>query len=106
MADTVAELKQRLARSGKEFEWVARPDESAAEIRFVGPFEGREVIWAARIERSADAQFIEVGAPDGDVCPMHVGLQVAAIDTPSILKSIVMVRQYKRLRRGRHEFRP
>jgi hypothetical protein len=106
MADSVADLRRRLAPQGEEFEWVSRPGEGAAEVRFIGPFEGREIVWQARIERSPGAQFIDVGEPAGDTCPVRVGLRVAAIDAPAILKTIVMLRRYKRLRRGRHEFRP
>ena len=33
-----------------------------------------------------------------------IGLNVAAIDPPVLLKTTIMIRKYKRLRVGRHEF--
>jgi hypothetical protein len=86
------------------------PDGQRAQIRFRGPFEGREVIWDATVLRLAGegrSQFIEVGeatSPQGRA--LTVGLRVAVIDEPTLRKTVVMIRGYKRLRRGRHEFLP
>jgi hypothetical protein len=106
MHDPVAELKARLAASGHPCEIVARHGATAADIRFVGPFEGREVAWEARVEAVTGPQFIEIGEPVGAVFPIRVGLNLAAIDEPALAKAVIMIRGYKRLRRGHHEFTP
>ena len=38
------------------------------------------------------------------VIGIHVGLAVGQLDVATLLKAVIMVRQYKRLRRGRFEF--
>lgn len=106
MPDPVAELKARLAAGHCDYETAARHGNGSVDIRFTGPFEGREVVWAARIEVTSETQFIEIGDPDGAVFPLRIGLNLAVIDDPALAKAVVMVRQYKRLRRGRYEFGP
>jgi hypothetical protein len=36
----------------------------------------------------------------------RIGLDVPVIDHPTLLKTLIMVRGYKRLRPGRHDFGP
>lgn len=87
-----------------------------ATVEFEGRFEQRPVRWLATIVRiGADRpnavgggrSFIDIDAhgPDEDgTLHVQVGLQVAEIDPPTICKTIIMLRNYKRLRRGRMEF--
>ncbi len=88
-----------------------------ATVEFEGVFEHRPVRWLATIvsltDGHADAAseherpFIEIdtkGANADGVVAVRVGLRVAQIDLPTICKTIIMLRQYKRLRRGRMEF--
>lgn len=80
-----------------------------ARIRFTGPFEGREVTWDATVlslAGCAPGQFIEVGAPTPYGLALTVGLKVAVIDEPTLCKTVVMIRRYKGLKRGRHDFTP
>ena len=48
--------------------------------------------------------FIEIDAPAEQGVPLRVGLCLSRIDTPAIEKMIVMIRNYRRLRPGRHEY--
>lgn len=80
-------------------------------------FEQRPVRWLATIvalshERSDEDSacprpFIEIDpsgpAEDGTIVA-RIGLPVAAIDAATICKTIIMLRKYKRLRRGRMAF--
>ncbi len=89
-----------------------------ARFRFRGPFQGREICWDAtfltlenyhaRQPASADPvtrrPFIEIGAVDSDPRPLTVALDIPHIDEAAILRAIVMIRQYRRLHVGRHEF--
>jgi len=109
-----------LADTGQPFLLLGGLQEQRAQVRFTGPFEGAEVVWdcqflALGAQRQRDApglpaatgsrrNFIEIGEPGARGVALRVGLDLARIDRPAILKMIVMIRNYKRLRRGRHEF--
>jgi len=101
--------------------------DDCAVICFDGGFEGQTVSWRAeiqtleRIYRSTLAerslppgsplelqQFIEIPQPPRHGVPaaIHIALDVARIDHPTLLKAVVMVRQYKRLKLGRHNYGP
>ena len=90
-------------------------------VRFTGRFGGEAVVWDCRFLalnadtgelKSADTDqpgsmsrcFIEIGQPGSYGIPLRVGLNLPLIDIPSIHKMIIMIRNYKRLRQGRHEF--
>lgn len=92
-------------------EYLAYSPVSEAEVRvaFADTFEARPVVWYAIIRglpanTNNQQQYIEVQVDD----PLHptvtVGLPLSVINEPAILKTILMIRQYKNLRRGRHEF--
>lgn len=111
-------FRDTLERNGTVFTYTAPAQENCAQIRFTGSFEGRPVIWDATImtlghrhatgsgdERAhPDSQFIEIDEGDGDIRKIRIGLQLKCIDEQAILKTIIMIRKYKRLRTGRHEF--
>ncbi|MEJ2344641.1 MAG: hypothetical protein P8076_06385 [Gammaproteobacteria bacterium] len=113
-----------IGQSG-DYELYAPPQPDRAEIRFQGRFQGRLVTWHAVVltleryhrehcgedqpRRSDPARlrpFIDVAAAHGHTPQPHVtvGLDVARIDRPTLLKCVIMLRQYKGLRVGRHEF--
>jgi len=99
---------------------VIEQTEDRAELRFVGPFEGRDVVWCcefmtlvAELNRLAQEispapeslrNFIEIGDPESGGVPIRVGLALPRIDSAAIDKMILMIRLYKNLRRGRHEY--
>lgn len=83
-------------------------------LRFIGPFEGAEVVWEGTFTslaacRQADPEgslrsFIEVHESASGEMTLGVGLPVERFDHREIGMTIRMIRQYKRLARGRHEF--
>lgn len=93
-----------------------------AHVRFLGILQGQAVAWDAEIltllayyqqqvKNSPPGEparsvrpFIEVGAHGTHGLALGVGLAVALIDEPTVLRTIIMIRNYKRLRPGRHEF--
>ncbi len=81
-------------------------DDGYRVVQFAGAFAGREVCWNAVIRRiGADQRcYIEVGEETPDGIALEIGLTVARIDAPTVLKTITMIRQYRRLRGGRHEW--
>lgn len=91
-----------------------------AEFVFDGSFNGKPVRWRCHLETLACAasksrrrllrQFIEISpqltTDTGEVLelPVHVGLNVPEIDASVIEKTRIMIRNYKRLKVGRHEY--
>jgi len=93
------------------------PGGSILRLRFRGMFEGQPVTWLATLRATAApgpesglgkpaASFIEIGEDTPEGVPITVGLPVATIDEPTIRKAMIMIRRYRRLRRGRHEYGP
>jgi len=91
------------------------PGGPTLRLRFQGPFEGRSVTWLATLlaiaapepegsVASSPASFIEIGEENREGIPITVALPVATIDEPTIRKAMIMIRRYRRLRRGRHEY--
>ena len=95
---------------------IDQSEPDCARVRFHGTFHGAPVLWDARIvtlqraqrERSVASvrQFIEVIRVEGRHGVAQVGLPVPRIDRATVLKTITMLRQWRRLDRGLHEFGP
>lgn len=114
----IQRFHDELESSGRDYVHVEPPQPGSARIRFTGPFEGRTTLWDATVMTLAHyreiagagsaqrvlRQFIEVGPERQQLRSILVGLNVAQIDTPVLLKTIIMVRKYKRLGLGRHEY--
>lgn len=103
---------------GIEFRLLAAPTAQQAHFNFTGRFQDREVTWDTTLltlahyhhEQAPTAQaverlpFLEIGAETATGRALRVALDIQQIDEPAILRTIIMIRQYKRLREGRHEF--
>lgn len=106
--------------SSLEYDFITpQHDDQCARIRFTGSFQGNPVIWHAQImtlqywcEHASPGttanecrQFIDIrpGNTPGQFA-LDVALGTCRIDHPTILKTIIMIRNYKRLATGRHEF--
>lgn len=111
MNDALAAFRAELAARGGDYICDDALGGCNVRLRFIGRFEGQEVVWDAELvalaalER-APAQFLDIGVPGPRGVPIRIGLVVPAIDRSTLLKAIIMVRNYKRLHRGRHEFGP
>ncbi|MGA7799619.1 MAG: hypothetical protein WCC36_02315 [Gammaproteobacteria bacterium] len=92
------------------------PD-SRARIRFSGVFQGREVLWDMRLytlrryaqehpgqEPGTLRAFIDIAPDEDGQYRLEVGLDVPVIDEPTVRKAVLMIRNYRRLRLGRHEW--
>jgi hypothetical protein len=96
-----------LARSGQPFLLLSALPARRVRLRFTGPFAGAQVVWNCEfiaLQRDDQPCFIEVGEPTVQGVPLAVGLPLPSIDQAAVLKMMVMIRNYKRLQRGRHEF--
>lgn len=93
---------------------------ASAVFDFSGRFAGREVLWHCQLATLASIaqqsqcrqqrQFIEIlSIPDPEPArnaelQIRIGLNVAEIDAAVIEKTIIMIRNYKRLQIGRYEY--
>ncbi len=91
------------------------PGGGKLRLRFSGPFEGREVRWNATLftpaawaethgETLPPKNIIEIGDKGEQGIQLNICLKVTAIDLPTIRKAVMMIRQYKRLQRGLHQY--
>jgi len=104
------DLYQALESSCVEYIAKSAVGELEVAVAFTGQFESRPVIWCATICCLAEGieeqrkQFIDIRVKDPSRPKVTIGLPLKTINEPDILKSIMMIRQYRNLRRGRHEF--
>jgi hypothetical protein len=103
---------------GVHFSLLAPLESSQARFTFTGIFQNREVVWDCTLftlaryhtQRPASAQptartaFLEIGGETTRGRTIVVTLDIPHIDEPALLRTIIMIRNYKRLQPGRHEF--
>jgi hypothetical protein len=116
MPDNTVQFEQQLASRQQSYELLTPLDQAHCRFRFSGPFQGEKIIWDAYLQTLAYyisthdtagrgvRQFIDVGEAGECGRVIRIGLNLPLIDHPSILKTLVMIRQYKRLAPGRREF--
>lgn len=115
----VPEFNQILREQNRLYEACTPLPAAVVHLRFTGPFEHKIIIWDAQIatlayylteqrRSTSDCKtlrpFIEVGNVSALGRHLQIGLNVTTIDDATILKSMIMIRQYKRLQFGRHEY--
>ncbi len=109
-----AELQSRLQSLQQEYLLHGDLPAKDIELLFTGDFEGREVVWNARIMTlqeyarhhkvaSDPLQFIDIRQQQGKFF-IEIGLNIEQIDQAAVERTIIMIRKYKRLRPGRHEY--
>ncbi|HHJ13305.1 MAG TPA: hypothetical protein ENJ79_02865 [Gammaproteobacteria bacterium] len=101
--------------------WLVLSHEAECiQLCFTGPFEGGDVIWHCEFVTLAREwrglcrgrtiapvslrNFIEVGEPREGHVPLRVGLALKQVDERAVRMMVHMIRQYRNLRRGRHEY--
>lgn len=110
MKNSVHTLRHYLEKTARPYRSCGRLARARAHIQFIGMFEGRDVVWDAKIyalrsSRAVAARpFIDIAARGSRLIRIKIGLAVERLDVATLLKAMIMVRQYKRLRRGRFEF--
>ncbi len=117
-ATTIDEFRKALYSSGQDFIYNGEQAAGCARIRFTGTYQGTTVVWDVTVmtlafynahqarnnKPAAHRQFIDIAQTDNTLRKIEIGLELEIIDTPTLLKTMVMVRKYKRLRAGRREF--
>jgi hypothetical protein len=118
----VKAFRTELQILGRDFVCPTALPATAATVSFIGVFQGQSVLWQMTLATLAHWQitgskahlnaesemfnqpFIEIDEGNEGVFPIRVGLNLDLIDEPVIKKTIIMVRNYKRLALGRSGF--
>lgn len=105
---------QQLAEQKSDYICTSALPDTQVSLRFSGNFQKRPVIWDANIttiqryyqnsDRDTRPQFMEIQESSDSIYRLTVGLNLPIIDTPAIRKTIIMIRNYKLLKIGRHEW--
>jgi hypothetical protein len=111
-----------LRRLGKDYLCHSALPAASASVLFLATFQGQAVLWdmtlstlshcreieggniPATVAGEHKLPFIQISEGKQGVFPIRVGLELELIDEPAIKKSIIMVRNYKRLAIGRIVF--
>ena len=103
-----ARFSDYLRSTGQDWLLVSQDDDQRARVRFTGLFQGGAVVWDCCFmtldSTAACRNFIEIEEAGAQGVPLTVGLALACIDRSAIEKMVIMIRNYKRLRPGRHEY--
>ncbi|KPJ95044.1 MAG: hypothetical protein AMJ53_03695 [Gammaproteobacteria bacterium SG8_11] len=119
--EIVESFKRELTKSGMSFLALSPLPALKAHVQFIGKLNEQEVLWDATIQTLASylaenpqaipskktldvRSFMQVEPPENGVSLLKVVLAVPLIDEPTIKKTIIMIRCYKRLKVGYHEF--
>ena len=112
------EFATHLLAQGKSYQLIKCERDQYAHFRFCGKFLQQDVIWDAHLYTLAYyfnkvvetcrppqvRQFIDVGELTATGRCIRIALHLPAIDEPAIIKTMIMVRQYKRLASGHYEY--
>lgn len=111
-------LQRQLEHLQRDFICNTSLPAASVSVQFQGNFLGERVVWDMTLATLASHRdslaapaslpcpFIQIDAGVNGVYPILVGLDLPCIDEPAIRKTIIMVRNYKRLRIGTIEFCP
>jgi hypothetical protein len=120
LSGDVEQFGRYLAGRSRDYVIVAQPDNQRVHVRFLGHFHGRPVVWDCDfVTLAAECangtrhiagvtpqlrNFIDIGHATSRGRQLRVGLSLPCIDRPAIEKMLIMIRNYKRLSLGRHEY--
>ena len=118
----VDSFKSQLQEQGSDYICTALLPDTSASVLFLGHFQGNTVVWNMTVAtlahyRLAEADVIATTESRRFICPfidikeeadggyqLNVGLDLPVIDEAVIKKTIIMIRNYKRLAIGKIEF--
>lgn len=98
------------------YKLIQQTDSQRAHIQFEGLFQGKTVTWDTHfftlngyIAQQGDnnkiqKQFIDIEPIDANNLKLTIALKIAEINHQNIQKMMIMVKQYKNLSFGRHDY--
>jgi len=110
----LVEFRQVIKMQEKTFILHTTLPSDKVYLEFEGVLDNKPVLWHACIRTmqeyanhhsvsSDPRQFINIGVLN-DVYKLEVGLNIDQIDQSAVERTIIMIRKYKRLCSGRHEY--
>lgn len=111
MADDPQSLRHLGSLDSPPYRLKSAEGEIPARLEFSGLFEGVETNWDASVwpldtypealpcDRQSP-QFMQIGDPHNGTTPITIGLNISELDARALLMALIMVRKYKKLRRG------
>lgn len=106
----LSKFRTQLEKAGTDYLMLEPSQTDRAHFCFTGFFQDREIVWDAELmplkNTNQSRQSVQVGEEVDSEIPLKIILDLPCITEPDILKSIIMIRNYKRLRAGRHEWSP
>lgn len=87
-----------------------------AHIKFEGSFQGKTVVWDTHFftldgyssvnndKQKLTKQFINIQECNEGTMELTLALKISEINTPNIQKMMIMIKQYKKLAIGRHDY--
>lgn len=114
--NTLDQVRTVLMEQGTDYLLLSALPASCAHVQFMGRFEGQEVLWNmhlytleayAQTPDTAKTQIdpglrglMQIAPEATQVFQITVALRVDVIDAPTIQKTILMLRNYRKLARG------
>lgn len=98
------------------YKLIQQTGSQLAHIQFKGPFQGQTVTWDTHFftlqgyqEQHEDEiqevkQFIDIEPINADSLKLTIALKIPEINHQNIQKMMIMIKQYKNLALGRHEY--
>lgn len=98
------------------YKLINQTDTQLAHIQFKGPFQGKTVTWDTHFftlngyvahTKNKDEmlkQFIMIESIEDGLLKLTVALKIPEINHQNIQKMMIMVKQYRNLSLGRHEY--
>ena len=98
------------------YKLIQQTDSQLAHIQFEGPFQGETVTWDTHLftlkgyiaeqgnNNKMQKQFIDIEPIDSNNLKLTIALKITEINHQNIQKMMIMVKQYKNLSFGRHEY--
>jgi len=95
-----------MGNNGTDFDLISESEGDASEIEFAGQFEGEPVRWRAKVRvlKPGERSFISVGDVSNGARMISIGLPLPRIDRSALVSTVIMIRQYRGLRKGYHAF--
>lgn len=98
------------------YKLIQQTDSQLAHLQFEGPFQGQTVTWDTHFftlqgyqsrhkdKIKAEKQFIDIEAINADSLKLTIALKIPEVNHQNIEKMMIMIKQYKNLSLGRHEY--
>lgn len=110
----VNEFREILERNKQRYLLASDLPATKVYLQVEGKFNAEDVVWNMCIRTIAEyshsfevsddpKQFIDIKLIK-DIYQIEIGLNISEIDRSTIERTIIMIRKYKRLRLGRHEY--